>query len=188
MVDDLDSAGIHQTLAANVRRLRIARQVSLSELARATGIGKATLSSIENARANPTVETLAALAAAMRVSLVELLEELPLGEVRVVRAARSVFETRGGIPQRLLDRPAPGGPAELAELEIPAGAMHEAPPRQASSRAHLYVLEGKLIAGPVERSTELSRGDYLAFPSDVPHIFEAGRRPARVLLLSQGPS
>ena len=86
-------------LAANLRRLRIARRLSLSELARATGMSKATLSSVESGRSNPTVETLAALAAALRVSLGELLEEPPLGEVRVVRRGRqanSIASTRPG--------------------------------------------------------------------------------------------
>ena len=67
--------------AANLRRLRIARHLSLSELARATAISKATLSSIENGRANPTVETLAALAGALRVPL--------------TRAARGAADGRG---------------------------------------------------------------------------------------------
>ena len=49
-----------------------------------------------------------------------------------------------------------------------------------------YVLEGKLIAGPVERVTELSAGDYASFPVDAPHLFEAGRKPARALLLTYG--
>jgi transcriptional regulator with XRE-family HTH domain len=185
MVDD---SGVQLTLAANVRRLRIARHLSLSELARATAISKATLSSIENARANPTVETLAALAGAMRVSIAELLEELPLGEVRIVRAAQSKVEERGGLPRRSLDALAAGGGIEVTELELDAGQMHEAPPRPAGSRAHVYVLSGKLITGPVERSTELAVGDYAAFPADVPHVFEAGRRPARALLLAQEPS
>src|ERR1700759_4422891 len=86
MIDDRSQPGIQDVLAANLRRLRIARHLSLSELARATTMGKATLSGIENGRANPTVETLAALAAALRVPIGELLEELPLGELRVVRA------------------------------------------------------------------------------------------------------
>jgi transcriptional regulator with XRE-family HTH domain len=187
MIDDSDSGGVQQTLASNVRRLRIARHLSLSELARATGIGKATLSSIENAHANPTVETLAALAGAMRVSLAELLEALPPGEVRVVRAAQAKTEQRRGLPQRLIDGLPGGGGIELTELELAAGQTHEAQPQPAGSRVHLYVLDGKLIAGPVERITELGAGDYMTFPSDVPHVYETGRRAAQALLLSQRP-
>src|SRR3954447_12546857 len=75
-------------LAGNLRRLRVAARVSLSELARATGVGKATLSAIENGRGNPTVETLAALADALGVPVVDLLDAPRPAPVTVVRAGR----------------------------------------------------------------------------------------------------
>lgn len=186
MVDHGDS--VQSLLATNLRRLRIARHLSLSELARATGVSKATLSGIENGRANPTVETLAGLAAALRVALVELLEELPLPAVRVVRAASPGHELRDGLPRRLVDEIPAGAAVEVSELRLASGQSREAPPSVKGARAHVYVLEGKLIAGPIERSTELRAGDYAAFPADVPHAYETLRRPARALLLSQAGS
>lgn len=147
-------------------------------------MSKATLSSIENGRANPTVETLAALAQALRIGLPELLEELPLADIRIVRAAASRHEPRDGIPQRLLDQITPSSALEVSELNLPAGQSREAAPKVKGSRAHLFVLQGKLIAGPVERSTELGSGDYVSFPTDVPHVYETGPHPARALLLS----
>ena len=188
MLDDARSpSDVQGLLAANLRRLRIARHLSLSELARATGVSKATLSGIENGRANPTVDTLAGLAAALGVSLAELLAELPLGEVRVVRAAHGRLERPGGLTSRLLDAVAGGG-LEVSEIALRAHEAHELDARQGGSRAHVYVLQGKLLAGPVERITELGAGDYASFPADVPHLFEAGRHPARALVLSEvGP-
>jgi transcriptional regulator with XRE-family HTH domain len=159
-------------LAANLRRMRIARRLSLSELARATGMSKATLSSVESGRSNPTVETLASLAAALRVSLSELLEEPPLGEVRTVRHLDSIEEEGIGLNARTWE------PRQVEEPE----------PGPAGSRAGVYVLEGKLIAGPVERVTELSTGDYTSFPVDAPYLFEAGRTAARALVLTYAPS
>src|SRR5947209_20318925 len=101
MIDHRDVQGV---LAANLRRLRIARHLTLSELARTTNTSKATLSSIENGRANPTVDTLAGLAGALRVPIGELLEELPLAEVRIVRGAQTQIARLDGIPQRALDQ------------------------------------------------------------------------------------
>jgi XRE family transcriptional regulator, regulator of sulfur utilization len=187
----LDHAGhddVQAVLAANLRRLRIARHLSLSELARATRMSKATLSSIENGRANPTVDTLAGLAGALRISIVELLAEMPLAEVRVVRATQGRLEARDGIPQRLIDAIAAEGAFELAELALAARESREAEPKAGGSRVSVYVLQGKLITGPVERSTELGTGDYVAFPADVPYVYQAGRHPARALVLSQEPS
>jgi transcriptional regulator with XRE-family HTH domain len=178
--------GIHAVLAANLRRLRIARHLSLSELARATGMSKATLSSIESARANPTVGTLVGLARALRVELGELLEESPLGEVRIVRAAQGRPDARDGLARRVLDAGTGDGNVEIAELTLAARQSHELEPKPSGSRIDIYVLQGKLIAGPVELSTELGPGDYASFPADVPHVYQTGRQPARALLVARG--
>ena len=179
-MSSLFDTSVSELLAANLRRLRIARSLSLSELARATTISKATLSSIENGHANPTVETLVALAGALRVSLVELLEELPLGEVRVLRAA----QREPGAASHRLDTIAGAGDVGVAEISIPAGEVRELEPLAAGTRAHVYVLSGKLLAGPVERLTEMGAGDYAVFPADVSHSYEARRHPARALVLT----
>jgi transcriptional regulator with XRE-family HTH domain len=187
MLDDPNARALQDVLAANLRRLRIARHLSLSELARATTMSKATLSGIENGRANPTVETLAGLAAALRISVVELLDEPPLGEVRIIRAANGRVRERDGVPHRLLEQVALGGGLEVAEIALEARQLQEVDPKRVGARASVYVLEGTLIAGPVERSTELAAGDYIAFPADVPHVYAAGRHASRALLLTHIP-
>jgi transcriptional regulator with XRE-family HTH domain len=183
MLDETHHRHVQDTLAQNLRRLRIARHLSLSELARATRMSKATLSSIENGRANPTVETLASLAAALRITLGELLEELPPGEMRVVRRTQSPESA-----ERALETLLPGGETTVAELTIPARELRDIEAGTAGSRAHVYVLAGKLLTGPSERVTELDAGDYLSFPTDVPHIYETTRHPARMLILRQEPT
>jgi transcriptional regulator with XRE-family HTH domain len=186
MIDDAATSQpvIQALLAANLRRLRIARHLSLSELARATAISKATLSSIENGNSNPTVETLGALAGALRVGIAELVAELPLPQVRVQRAAQARRIPRDGVTVRELERFVAAGAGEtivLNELELPPGHRGERPGRP-RVRVGLFVLDGQLIAGPDERSTELTQGDYIAFPADVPFVLETLRRSARVLL------
>ncbi len=178
-----DSSSTVADLAANLRRLRIASHMSLSELARATGISKATLSGIERGAGNPTVETLAALAGVLRVMVGELLEQPELAPIRIVRSERGAD---GGEVRRMLDGPALGGGAhEVLELNLPAGHVEPLTPRPPGSRVQLYVLRGKVIAGPVERVSELVAGDYASFPADVPQQVEAGPRPASVLLIVQ---
>ena len=171
-----DGSAVGIRLARNLRRLRIARQLSLSELARATGMSKATLSSIENGRANPTVDTLASLAAALRVALVELLAELP---------ARGAGRSCGAGPgRRTAARPARAGPrvAVVRELALPARELRElrplAPgpaPTSTSSRA---------ASSPARSSGSPNRPrDYAVFPADVPHQLETAGSAARILLM-----
>jgi transcriptional regulator with XRE-family HTH domain len=185
MITEETSTRVQDVLAANVRRLRIARHVSLSELARATGMSKATLSGVERGRCNPTGDTLASLAGALRVSFGELLEELPPGEIRIVRASQRSHDPPSGVWRRDLESLAPPATGELAELALEPRQLEEPAPMAPGSRAHVYVLQGKLVAGPCERVTELGTGDYASFPADVPHVYESGRHPARALVLTQ---
>lgn len=176
-------------LAANLRRLRVARHLSMSALARLTSTSKATLSAIENGHGNPTVETLALVAGALHVSLSELLEEAEVGEVRIVRASQADHQPAGGIGSRRLDAIAElHGSVEVFELPLPAHLVREMPARTAGARQGVLVLHGKLIAGPVERISELARGDYASFPADVPYMYEAGSTAARVLVSAYTPA
>lgn len=185
------SAGddVKARLAGNLRRLRIARHLSLSELARITSMSKATLSSIEKGRGNPTVETLALLAGALHVSIADLLEEARLGEVRIARASQTSPQPSNGMERRQLDRAIElHGSLDIFELLLPSRHVHEMTPRTPGSRQSALVLHGKLIAGPVERVSELAVGDYISFPADTPHVYEAGRAPTRALITAYTPA
>src|SRR3954447_5834591 len=89
------AAGARDALARNLRGLRVARRWSLGDLAAATGTGKATLSAIENARANPTVETIAALAGALEVDVSALLEGTPGDKVTLLRSGDAARDSDG---------------------------------------------------------------------------------------------
>jgi len=178
----LDHSEMPRVLAAHARRLRVARRLSLSELARATGMSKATLSAIEAGRANPTIDTLGTLAAALGVPVTALLDAGEEAELTVVRAAAT---SRVG-PWRAVRRLALDGECELAELTLPARHDEELPPRSAGARLHLLVVEGTLIAGPSERVTELGTGDYAGFAADRPHVLRTGRGAARALAIAAG--
>ena len=166
-----------EALARNLRRLRVARRWSLADLSAATGAGKATLSAIENARANPTVDTLASLARALDVELPELVEPMPADEVVVMRAGRGAPAGEGR--ERL--GPLLGG--EIQRLSLVAGTELEAPALAGGGRVHVVVTRGTLVAGPVERVVELGVGDLLSFPADRPHVFSTTRRAAEAVIV-----
>lgn len=175
-------------LAANLRRQRIARHLSLSQLARMTSMSKATLSGIESGRGNPTIDTLSVLAGALGVSIGVLVDEAPAGEVHVVRVADSQPWPPNSEGRRLLEAVGKlSGGLEVFELALPAHHVHESPARADGSWDGVLVLQGRLIAGPTERITELSGGDYASFPVDGPCQYEAGRAAARGLVLRYTP-
>jgi transcriptional regulator with XRE-family HTH domain len=171
-------------LAGNLRRLRIARHLSLSELARATSMSKATLSGIEHGRANPTVDTLVCLAGALGVSIAELLTQAPMQEMHIVRGRQADPPAADRVGLSALETVKLNGKLELWKLSLPAGHVYEVDPQANGSRRGILVLQGKLIAGPVQRISELVAGDYASSPADVAHVYEAGRGFARALVLA----
>ena len=57
-------------------QIRTAKGYSLRELEELSGVSKTEINDIENGKANPTLETLSLLAAALDVTLFDLLIEL----------------------------------------------------------------------------------------------------------------
>jgi transcriptional regulator with XRE-family HTH domain len=187
MIHRATSDTVRSHLAGNLRRLRVARRLSLSDVARATSMSKATLSGIERGSANPTIDTLTTLATALRVSIGELLEPATATEMRVVRADDSP-QTADRAGLRVLEATASDGHTELFELSLPAGYTHKGDPRGPGSRSQVLVLQGKMILGPVERISELNAGDYASFSTDVPHLYETLQSAAKALILACTPA
>ena len=171
-----------EALARNLRRLRVARRWSLADLASATGAGKATLSAIENGRANPTVDTLSSLARALEVDLAALFETGDTGEVTIVRAGGG--EPAGEARERAA-RIAGGG--ELQRASLPPRTELRLAPLSAGARVHVLVTLGTVVAGPVERVSELGPGDCMSFTADRPHVLTtAARRAEAVIVIERG--
>lgn len=57
--------GLGDEVGRRLKQLRVDSGLSLSELARRSGVGKGTLSELETGRRNPTLETLYALTTAL---------------------------------------------------------------------------------------------------------------------------
>jgi transcriptional regulator with XRE-family HTH domain len=180
--------GFVRAVAANLRGLRAAAGLTLAELAAAAGIGKSTLAQLESGRANPSVETLWAIAAALEVPFARLVDEHgPV--VRVVRAAdvpvvRSE-ETFGWAGRSLAyhDR---RGTFEIYALELDVGTIRHADPHQMGVVEYVVVVAGRLRAGPQANPVVLAAGDLLTFGGDVPHVYEA-LDPTRCLLVQSYP-
>jgi transcriptional regulator with XRE-family HTH domain len=178
-------AATKATLAANVRRLRIASRVSMSELARATSIGKATLSAIENGRGNATIDTVVAIAAALRVTPAELLTA-PEGEPTVVTRARTGEPTAGPLgPGWFLDGADVEGAVELWDLRLGPAERRELLPLPAGRRA-LVVTGGRVLAGPAQQPVELDTGDHLSCAASSSFAIEVVSDGADVVVVLLG--
>jgi transcriptional regulator with XRE-family HTH domain len=181
---DVDS--FVRAVAANVRARRLQAGMTLADLAAASGLGKSTLAQLESGKANPSVETLWAIAAALKVPFARIVEE-ERPSLRVVRArdqpAMRSEETPGWVG-RLLAASHGRGAFDLYSLDLEAGAVRHAEPHHAGVVEHLVVVTGRLRVGPQSGPVELGAGDIVTFAADVPHVYEALETAHLVLLMS----
>jgi transcriptional regulator with XRE-family HTH domain len=170
---DVPSAPL-AAIAAALRRERERVGISLAELARRAGLAKSTLSQLEAGAGNPSVETLWALGVALGVPFSRLVEP-PVPAVRVIRAgqATGLRSDQATFVGSLLDVGVAKVRSDLYVMEMEPGAPRLADPHNPGSTEHVVVAAGRLRLGPQSEPVELTAGDYIAFPGDVPHVYEA---------------
>ncbi|EWM18634.1 helix-turn-helix domain-containing protein [Kutzneria sp. 744] len=174
-----------QIVAANVRHHRARAQLSLADLARLSGVAKATLSSLEAGVGNPTIQTLWSIANALGAGFSDLLvEPADEAEVHVVRGTVGVVTPEDGAEAiELYSRWPARGITESYAIVLGEGTRYEAGPHAMGTVEHLIVVEGAAFAGPAGKLVRLERFDYARFPADRPHVYESIDGPARCLLI-----
>ncbi len=155
--------------------------MTLSALAEQAGIAKSTVSLIERGQGNPSIDTVWALASALRVPFASLFhDEPPIDDVSVVRASdvevvgidQAGLETEGLVARHMLTRT--GG----ALIEIYTIALEEDAARHANAHVdglfeHLVVANGTVEISTGSFSEVVSQGDLISFRADQPHSYRA---------------
>lgn len=162
-------------------RLRTARRehgLSVGALADAAGIGKGSLSEIENGIRNPTLSTLYALAGTLGLPLATLLAD---------RAGATI--TSPGITARLLDVSRDDGQTvEVYRLRVEAGQHHRSVPHGPGVTEHMLVTAGRALVGRLGEETEIGTGEAAQWVSDVAHTYAAlGDGPVESVLVIRSP-
>jgi transcriptional regulator with XRE-family HTH domain len=172
----LDGSGAN--LAANLRRLREARGLSQQQIARLAGIPRPTWAHLESGGANPTLAVLGRAAAALQVSIEELIGP-PRTAARLYRAGESAARRRGGASIRpLLPETIPG--LEIAHMEFAPGGAFAGVPHTPGTREYLRCEQGRIELVASGERWELGPGDALVFRGDQRHGYRNldAKRPA----------
>lgn len=176
-----------RALAANLRMLRDRAGVSLSALARESGIAKGTLSQLESGTGNPTIETVFSLSNALGVPVSSLLTERTDPDVVLVRSRDLEVLSSNAVDLRMLRRiDLDEAVIELYDQRVRPGAVQHSEGHP--GREHVTVTSGLLRVGPPEAPHELGPGDYLCFPADGPHVYEAVDGPVTSVLMLEYPA
>jgi transcriptional regulator with XRE-family HTH domain len=176
-------------IASSLRRERARTGLSLTELARRAGIAKSTLSQLEAGTGNPSVETLWALSVTLDVPFARLVEP-PRPHVRVIRAGEgpTVFSDRADYVATLLASCPPGARRDIYLISAEPGTPRESDPHTSGVVEHVVLCAGRARIGVTrapEEPVELAPGDYIAYPGDVAHVFEALEPATRAVMLSE---
>lgn len=158
-VPDLPSSSLARALAES----RAARRLSRSALAERSGVSRAMIAKIEQGRAQPTAALLGKLSGALGMTLSELVGRAEQSPGRLSRRAEQPVWTdpATGYRRRAVS-PSTGGPLELVEVELPAGAQVAFPADTYAFVQHqIWVLEGHLRFREGETEHDLDAGDCL---------------------------
>jgi transcriptional regulator with XRE-family HTH domain len=175
-------------VAANVRALREGSGLSLSELARRSGLSKGALSQLEAAQANPTVETLWGLAQALGVPFSDLTAEPAPPVVAVTRADDGEWIAGKPISSRLLLRLAAPGVVEVHQIRVVPGRARHSDAHPRGLTEHVVLHTGRMRVGPAEQPVVLEAGDSASYLADCPHVYQALERGTSGLILMSYPA
>lgn len=176
-----DIAAVLDQVGARLKRLRTQRRMTLTGVAKATGISKSTLSRLETGQRRPTLELLLALSHAYRVPLDGLVAAPEEGDPRIQLKPGHV-KGRTVIP---LTRHLDGMQAWKIVIPTSKGAPE---PRAHDGYEWIYILSGhmRLVLG--DQDWVLGPGEVASFDTKVPHWFgSTGDGPAEILSIFGRP-
>jgi transcriptional regulator with XRE-family HTH domain len=175
-------------IGVRIRELRTDRGMTLTELARTTGLSAGLISQVERGLTDPSLETLRRIARTLDVPLFSLFREPDVESVAVVvpRDRRmQVSSPHGGISYQRLS---PGsGKLELLEGTLEPGAASSPKPWSHPSEECVTVREGRLLVEVGAERHELGPGDSCYFDSRCPHRYVNATAARTVFLVAITP-
>jgi transcriptional regulator with XRE-family HTH domain len=166
-MDHQDEIGSH--LAANVRRLREARGLSQQQMARLAGLPRPTWASLESGAANPTLHVLKSAAAALQVSIEELIGPPRTACRRFAAGDVPARRRQGAMLRPLLPESIPG--LEIDRMELAPGGQLAGIPHTPGTREYLCCESGRVELVASGERWELGAGDVLVFRGDQRHAY-----------------
>lgn len=161
-----------QSRIAGTRRVR---GLTFDQLAALSGVSKGMLVQIEQGRANPSIAILCKVAAALRVSVAELVKmpdetESPVRSIPPHEATKLWTGPKGGSAVLVVGTEGPDM-LELWHWELHPGERFEAQPHSRGTRELLHVTHGKLELEVDGVSYSLAKGVSAVARTERPHAY-----------------
>jgi transcriptional regulator with XRE-family HTH domain len=186
----MQSDEVATAVGRNVRALRQQRRMTIDALAAAAGVSRGTVIQIETARGNPSIGTLAGLAAALRVGVASLVDgdaEPRVVVRRDVDAARLWSSAAGSCAVFRIGTDPPDV-VELWDWTLQPGDGFDGEAHPMGTQEVLTVLDGRLGVRVGATARELDPGDTVMFQAHAPHRYSGiGTAPVRFLMVVLQP-
>lgn len=196
-------------LGQQIRRVRLQRDLTATELAHRADVSRSLISQIERGRASPSVEVLCRIARTLEVQVGALFGESPQvpapflsassgngrcangpSVARVVRRnERKVLSLPSSKVRYELLSPSLQGRLEFVRIEIGPGDASPAEGYSHEGEESLVMLSGKGRLQYGDQEHELEEGDAITFDSSVPHrLVNPSDRPIVAISAGTPPS
>lgn len=166
-------------IAANLKRLRLARQVSQQKLSELSGVPRPTLAHLESGAANPTLSVVLKVSEALKVRLEELLQQ-PEPAIAHYRGTEIPARSRAGtLRQRLLmdDHPA----LAFERIQLSGGARWNVKASGPGYRHHLFCESGQVKISAAGENRTVLAGEAAALVSQTAYCVASSSKQGAVL-------
>jgi transcriptional regulator with XRE-family HTH domain len=165
---------VADNLARNLRQLREARGLTQQQMSRSSGLPRPTWANLESGAANPTLAVLVKAAAALQISVEELIAP-PRASARFFPADTLPVKQRGQVLiRKLLPEPISG--MEIDRMDLAPGAAMAGVPHTPGTREYLTCEVGTVELSESGQRWVLAPGDVVVFRGDQKHGY---RNPGR---------
>ncbi len=156
-------------LADNLRSLREARGMTQAQISKVAGVPRPTWANLESGSGNPGLLVLVKVAAALQVSVEELIGP-PRATAKLYRAAELRSRRRGDVLVRQLLPEALAGLA-IERMDLPPGATMTGTPHTQGTREYLTCEHGRVELIVAGHRWLLDPGDVAVFRGDQRHAY-----------------
>ena len=181
---EISNDDFEKSIGQSLKVLRVARAMTLDQLASASGVSRAMISKIERGEASPTAVLLARLLGPLKETLSGFFaraSDLPSSMQRL--AEQPVWrDPETGYVRRAVSPPGFAIATDLVDVTLPAGARAAMPPvvSEPPHVQYVWLLEGQLIMECDGARHEMQAGDCLYMTLAQGTVFEnPGLQPCR---------
>jgi transcriptional regulator with XRE-family HTH domain len=184
---------VAHAVAQRISSLRRGQNLTFDALAMRSGLSKGTLVQIEQEQANPSIATLCRVAAALGVSVADLVSPADevLAAVSVVGSnqARKLWEGRHGGSAVLLAGTTGPDMLEIWQWELMPKERFEATQHGRGTRELIHVTGGRLLLEIEGQATLIASGETAIARTDRPHVYaNPGKSPVTFLMTVHEPA